>query len=131
MKEKNRDILADNPKLKEQVYSVPDGYFSGFKAGMTPYASVEPSLARRLVPYLSMAAVFVFLVTAGTFFLQQTTPADEFTQEDFILYSSNISGIGLYEEEPDQLADAGIADEDIIEYLIYSGISAEEIELSK
>ncbi|MBR1960956.1 MAG: hypothetical protein IKA34_10410 [Bacteroidales bacterium] len=131
MKEKNRDILADNPKLKEQVYSVPDGYFSGFKAGMTPYASVEPSLARRLVPYLSMAAVFIFLVTAGTFFLQQTTPADEFTQEDFILYSSNISGIGLYEEEPDQLADAGIADEDIIEYLIYSGISAEEIELSK
>lgn len=131
MKEKNRDILADNPKLKEQVYSVPDGYFSGFKAGMTPYASVEPSLARRLVPYLSMAAVFVFLVTAGTFFLQQTTPADEFTQEDFILYSSNISGIGLYEEEPDQFADAGIADEDIIEYLIYSGISAEEIELSK
>ena len=131
MKEKNRDILADNPKLKEQVYSVPDGYFSGFKAGMTPYASMEPSLARRLVPYLSMAAVFIFLVTAGTFFLQQTTPADEFTQEDFILYSSNISGIGLYEEEPDQLADAGIADEDIIEYLIYSGISAEEIELSK
>ena len=131
MKEKNRDILADNPKLKEQVYSVPDGYFSGFKAGMTPYASVEPSLARRLVPYPSMAAVFIFLVTAGTFFLQQTTPADEFTQEDFILYSSNISGIGLYEEEPDQLADAGIADEDIIEYLIYSGISAEEIELSK
>ena len=131
MKEKNRDILADNPKLKEQVYSVPDGYFSGFKAGMTHYASVEPSLARRLVPYLSMAAVFIFLVTAGTFFLQQTTPADEFTQEDFILYSSNISGIGLYEEEPDQLADAGIADEDIIEYLIYSGISAEEIELSK
>ncbi len=131
MKEKNRDILADNPKLKEQVYSVPDGYFSGFKAGMTPYASVEPSLARRLVPYLSMAAIFIFLVTAGTFFLQQTTPADEFTQEDFILYSSNISGIGLYEEEPDQLADAGIADEDIIEYLIYSGISAEEIELSK
>lgn len=131
MKEKNRDILADNPKFKEQVYSVPDGYFSGFKAGMTPYASVEPSLARRLVPYLSMAAVFIFLVTAGTFFLQQTTPADEFTQEDFILYSSNISGIGLYEEEPDQLADAGIADEDIIEYLIYSGISAEEIELSK
>ena len=131
MKEKNRDILADNPKLKEQVYSVPDGYFSGFKAGMTPYASVEPSLARRLVPYLSMAAVFIFLFTAGTFFVQQTTPADEFTQEDFILYSSNISGIGLYEEEPDQLADAGIADEDIIEYLIYSGISAEEIELSK
>ena len=131
MKEKNRDILADNPKLKERVYSVPDGYFSGFKAGMTPYASVEPSLARRLVPYLSMAAAFIFLVTAGTFFLQQTTPADEFTQEDFILYSSNISGIGLYEEEPDQLADAGIADEDIIEYLIYSGISAEEIELSK
>lgn len=131
MKEKNRDILADNPKLKEQVYSVPDGYFSEFKAGMTPYASAEPSLARRLVPYLSMAAVFIFLVTAGTFFLQRTTPSDEFTQEDFILYSSNISGIGLYEEETDQLADAGIADEDIIEYLIYSGISAEEIELSK
>ena len=130
MKEKNRDILADNPKLKEQVYSVPDGYFSGFKAGMTPYASVEPSLARRLVPYLSMAAVFIFLVTAGTFFLQQTTPVDEFTQEDFILFSDNLTNT-IYYDTTEHIADAEIADEEIIEYLIYSGISAEEIENSK
>ena len=132
MKEKNRDILADNPKLKEQVYSVPDGYFSGFKAGMTPYASVEPSLARRLVPYLSMAAIFIFLVTAGTFFLRSTSPEDEITQEDYIVFAGDYSGFGIYEEEnEEQYAEAGVSEDDIIEYLIYTGVSEEIIELSK
>ena len=130
MKEMKRDILADRPQLKSQAHTVPEGYFDAFKAGMTPYKKSQVSIARKLVPYMSMAAAFILMVTAGTFFLQKSTPSEELTQEDFILYSNNMSEIDYYEEMY-QIADADIADEDIIEYLIYCGISAEEIELSK
>lgn len=130
MKEMKRDILSESLELRKQVYTVPEGYFDAFKAEMTPYKQRQTAIAGKLVPYLSLAATFLFLVTAGTFFLQRSTPSEEFTQEDFILYSSNMSGMDYYDDMY-QIADADIADEDIIEYLIYSGISAEEIELSK
>ena len=130
MKEMTRDILKDNPQLRKPAHTVPEGYFAAFKDNMAPYQENQTTTFGRLVPYLSLAAAFIFLVTAGTFFLQRSTPAEEFTQEDFILYSSNMSGIDYF-EEMDHIADADIADEDIVEYLIYCGISAEEIELYK
>ena len=130
MKEMNRNILDMNPQLKEQAYSVPEGYFEGFKSQMRPYHQVQQKWTGRIAPYISIAAAFALLVTAGTFFLQRTTPSEEFTQEDFLLFSSNVSRIDYY-EEMDRIADADIADEDITEYLIYCGVSAEVIELSK
>ena len=54
------------------------------------------------------------------------------TEEDYILFSENMMNTIAYEMEySDQLAEAEISDEDIINYLIYSGITAEEIELCK
>ncbi len=125
-----RDILAAKPELKKMPYSVPEGYFETFKAQAVPYKEKEIGLVGRLMPYVAMAAVFVFLVTAGTFFLQRTSPAEEFTHEDFLVFSSGISNSEYY-ESMNQIADADLAEEDIIAYLIYSGISAEEIELYK
>jgi hypothetical protein len=90
----------------------------------------QMTLFERLMPYASMAAVFVFLLAAGTFFLQRTTPAEEFTHEDYLVFSQNAINSEYYEDMY-QIADAGIAEEDIIEYLIYSGITAEEIEICK
>lgn len=125
-----RDILAAKSELKNMPYSVPEGYFETFKAQAVPYREKEIGLVGRLMPYVAMAAVFVFLVTAGTFFLQRTSPAEEFTHEDFLVFSSGISNSEYY-ESMNQIADADLAEEDIIAYLIYSGISAEEIELYK
>lgn len=130
MKNLNRDILAEETRLKEMPFDVPEGYFDTFKAQAIPSGKTDISLTGRLMPYVAMAATFVFLVTAGTFFLQRSTPAEEFTHEDFLVFSSEISNSAYY-ESMDQIADAGLAEEDIIEYLIYSGISAEEIELYK
>jgi hypothetical protein len=115
--------------LRKQPYSVPEGYFDTFKSQMRPYEKQQVTLAARLVPYVSIAAVFVFLVTVGTLFLKKSTPYDDLTQEDFLVFSTTMANTEYY--EMDQIADAGLADEDIIEYLIYCGISAEEIELSK
>ena len=124
-----QDILAD-PQLRRQAYTAPEGYFEEFRSQMKPYRRAQHNWTEKLVPLVSMAATFILMVTAGTFFLQRTIPSEEFTQEDFLVFSNDVSRMGYY-EEMDHIADAGIADEDIIEYLIYSGVSAEEIELSK
>ena len=130
MKEMKRDILAENPQLRKQAHTAPEGNFEEFNSQMKPYRTAQQNWAERLVPLVSMAATFILLVTAGTFFLQHTTRSEDITQEDFLVFSSDVSKIDYY-EEMDHIADADVADEDIIEYLIYSGVSAEEIELSK
>ena len=131
MDNKKRDILAENPGLKNKPYGVPEGFFESFMADMKMQAQPKQmTLFERLMPYASMAAVFVFLLAAGTFFLQRTTPAEEFTHEDYLVFSQNAINSEYYEDMY-QIADAGIAEEDIIEYLIYSGITAEEIEICK
>ena len=129
MKEICKDILAERTELRKQPYSVPEGYFETFKSEMKPYQEQKLTLTARLAPYVSMAAVFAFLVTAGTLFLKKSTPYDNLTQEDFLVFSTAMANTEYY--EMDQIADAGLADEDIIEYLIYCGITPEEIELSK
>lgn len=131
MDNKKRDILAENSGLRIRPFTVPEGYFESFKADMKQMAQPQQTtLLQKLMPYASIAAVFVFLVTAGTLFLQKHTPVEEFTQEDYLVFSHNPMNVEYY-ENMDQIADAEIAAEDIIEYLIYSGITPEEIEFSK
>jgi len=130
MKEMKRDILADNPQLREQAYTAPEGYFEDFRSHMRPYLQTQRSWTEKLVPYISIAASFIFIVTAGTFFLQRTASSDEFTQEDYLLFANSMVNVEYY-EDTEHIADASMEEEEIIEYLIYSGISAEEIELSK
>ena len=125
-----QDILSEKPQLRKQAYIVPEGYFEELRSQIKPPQTVQLNWTQKLVPLVSMAATFILMVTAGTFFLQRATPSEEFTQEDFLVFSNDIARIDYY-EEMNHIADADIADEDIIEYLIYSGVSAEEIELSK
>ena len=51
------------------------------------------------------------------------------TYEDYLVHSDML--IEAEYEQDTQIADATIAAEDIIEYLIYTGVTAEDIELSK
>ena len=127
MKTNDTDILRDSPELKTMPFKTPEGYFDAFRESMCRPQPKVISLWNRLTPYAAVAAVFIFLVSAGTFILEHATPQQEMTQEDYILFSDNLMNIieDEYEAEP-QLADA-----DIIDYLIYSGITPEEIELSK
>ncbi|MBP3563405.1 MAG: hypothetical protein J6J54_03165 [Bacteroidales bacterium] len=132
MKQTDKDILKDVAELRRMPYSVPEGYFDTFRREMKKPQTQVVSLWSRIMPYASVAAVFIFLVSAGTFILERTTDTRDFTQEDYILFSENFSLNTIYQvHEETQLADASLADEDIIEYLIYTGVSAEEIEYSK
>lgn len=132
MKQTDKDILKDVAELRRMPYSVPEGYFDTFRREMKKPQTQVVSLWSRIIPYASVAAVFIFLVSAGTFILERTTDTRDFTQEDYILFSENFSLNTIYQvHEETQLADASLADEDIIEYLIYTRVSAEEIEYSK
>lgn len=129
---KENDILKDCVELRQMPYSVPEGYFESFKA-----EAVRPVVRRinfwnRFAPYAAMAAVFVFLVTAGTFLLERSTPQYQMTEEDYMMFSDNIMTTIAYEMEYGyQLAEAEISEEDIINYLIYSGVTPEHIEFAK
>ncbi len=129
MKEKERDILAERHELKNMPYSIPEGYFEGFKMNMKPYGCVRTR--RKAVMYASAAASAAILLTAGILLSQRTSSADEFTHEDYLVFSdSMINSLNseYYGYTNEQYAEAEMANDDIIDYLIYSGITAEEIE---
>lgn len=127
MTENNKNILR-RPELKAAPYSLPEGYFDDLKRRVTEHAkpAETPGKERRkiLMTILSVAATFIIMVSAGTFFLSRVTPDDIYTQEDFLVFSNNITEELLYNAH----AEADIQEDDIIEYLIYSGESAETIE---
>ena len=129
---KENDILKDCAELKQMPYSVPEGYFESFKAEAVRPVVQKLNFWNRFAPYAAMAAVFVFLVTAGTFLLERSTPQYKMTEEDYMMFSDNIMTTLAYEMEYGyQLAEAEISDEDIINYLIYTGVTPEHIEFSK
>lgn len=130
-----KDILKSAQEMKDMPYSVPEGYFTRMKDEVMSRALESEERRRpffaRLAPYAAMAAVFVFLVTAGTFLLERTTPTEQEKMDDFYFYTNLIPVTDPYTIESIQVAAEEVAEEEIIEYLIYSGITAEVIELSK
>lgn len=126
------DILKDSLELKQMPFTVPEGYFEVFKEANARPVARKVSLWNRIAPYAAMAAVFVSLVTTGTFLLERSMPQYDMTEEDYVLFSDNMMNTIAYEMEyGSQLAEAEVSSEDIINYLIYTGVSAEHIELSK
>jgi hypothetical protein len=136
MKDSERNIMYDD-SLRKCPYSVPEGYFESLKERAVKYSNPAPApvfqFKRILTTAVSMAAMFVIMVTAGTFLLENTTPEEDLTQEDYIVFSDGYFGLEMYDDGglSEQYADASISDEDIVEYLIYTGVSEELIELSK
>lgn len=135
MKDLERDILQ-KASLKKCPYSVPEGYFESLKEKAVKYSKPAPApvfqFKKVLMTAVSMAAMFILMVTAGTFLLEKSTPSEDLTHEDYIVFSDGYFDLEMYEDNmSEQYADASISDEDIVEYLIYIGVSEEFIEMSK
>ncbi len=124
-----RDILTEKSELKKMPYSLPDGYFEEFKAQMKPQRTLSPW--KRALPYISVAASAAILIAGGLMLRQGSSPDDEFTHEDYLVFSNSMINTEYYEYDNEQYADAEMANDDIIDYLIYSGTTAEEIENCK
>ena len=126
------DILKDCPQLKQMPFTTPEGYFETFKKEASRSMVRKIDFRTRIAPYLAMAAVFIFMVTAGTMLLEKSVPQYQMTEEDYVMFSDNIMTTIAYEMEyGSQLAEAELSEEDIINYLIYTGVTAEHIEFSK
>lgn len=125
MKTDGKDILK-TPGLKDNPFSVPEGYFTTFKTEMHVPEKPGKSLDwRKLGTGIAVAASFALLVTAGLQTLR-TDSQEEFDSIDLMVFSdmsteSYYDLMAIYEEEE-------LTEEDIIEYLIHSETSLENIE---
>lgn len=133
MKPDDKDILASRIELKTLPYGVPEGYFDSFKAEMCeklPSHAAQPW--KMAMPYMAAAASLALLITGGALVLGDPGAEDGLTHEEYILFSDNLISTAI-EEDPStyKMAEAELLDEEIVEYLIYTGISPEMIELSK
>lgn len=70
--------------------------------------------------YAGIAAAVLFLA-AGGFLAERLTSGEEFTEEDYIVFSDDFNSV--YQEISGQYASADLTEDDIIEYLIYRGRS--------
>lgn len=129
-----KDILQTE-ELKHMPYSVSDGYFHSLKVELKTYSYPQKVTANlRLMilrPALAMAAILALILTVGILFSSKPLSEEEFTQEDMIVFSGGMTNTILYEEGEQYASAETIDEEDIIEYLIYTGVSAATIELSK
>lgn len=132
MKTYGQDILTSQKELKERPFSVPDGYFEAFKAeAMRTSVAPAASPLRRLVPYMAVAASLALLIGVGLSLNETFRTHEEFSTDDYFLFSDTMIRTIYDDASTYQYADAELMDEDIIEYLIYTGVSPESIELSK
>ena len=125
-----KDILTQRKDLKKSPYSVPEGYFRTFKEQMHKVtAQTGHSLWGSSAAYIATAACAALLITFAAVMAESLRPEEEYSLEDYILFSDHL--ISSYYEATEQGGELGIQDEEIIEYLIYTGISPETIELYK
>ena len=94
---KENDILKDCRELKENPFTVPEGYFESFKTEARKPMVRKVNFMDRIAPYAAVAAMFVFLVTVGTLFLDNTTTEYEMTEEDYVLFSDSMMNSLAYE----------------------------------
>lgn len=128
-------MLNSRKELKEMPFSVPDGYFdrlSGRISAGTAHEEGSRSLWSRIAPYAAMAAMFVLIALAGQAVIrQQERNISNEAEEDSFFYTQIMPVSGLEEiyatGDNGYIADSELSDEDIIEYLIYSGLPVESI----
>lgn len=124
-RQNSEDILHGCNKMS---YSVPEGYFEALN-GRLAARRAERSAMRRLAPYLSMAAMFAAIALVGTAVLKKVSPADDALEYEKFMYSEF-----LLMTEPEEVyysqnsEQSEISEEDIINYLIHSGVSLENLE---
>ena len=110
MKNLDKDILKDASELKEMPFSTPEGYFEGLKKELKAIpgqqgAPVKVFRRKKFVWAASIAAAIAILVTVCTTIFDRQQRYEDFYASADIL-----------------------TNEDIIEYLIYTGTEIEDLE---
>ncbi len=114
-----KNILKDTAELKSTPFTVPEGYFDNLKVElkMIPKQQTKTTRVVAWKPFVriaSIAAVIAAIITAGAFLIEKSDAEYEFT---------------VLQEDSDYYADLHhLTEDDIIEYLISTGVELEDIE---
>ena len=126
----DKEILE---KIGKGSYGVPEGYFNDLKARLAAIPeekTINPGIWMRVRPYAALAACFAAILLVDNAVLRNTAmkqqPSDQFYNE--ATYADMISitrpeviySVMEYEQED-------ISDEDIINYLIETGATMEQL----
>ena len=105
MRRKEQDILQD-PQLRETPFHVPENYFSTLNENLKGISKQSKVVTmKRWTRVAAVAAGFALLISAGGMFLDWS------------------------DKQMPSFAEAHeITNEDIIEYLIYTGVDVEDLE---
>lgn len=96
----NSHFVKENRMTRKNPYSVPEGYFESLNKRLSAIPQEQSSgKSIHLAPYFALAAMFAVAVILGNVFVQQSEPAA-----------------------------ASASDEEIIEYLIESGVTLAQLE---
>ena len=126
MKTDDKDILK-TPGLRENPFSVPEGYFSSFKKDVIICTEPRKTFDWKKYSYgIIAAASFALLAVTGIQLSNMTETQEEIDTIDLLVFSdmstdAYIELMAVYEKEE-------LTDEEIIEYLIYEETSLENIE---
>ena len=122
--------------MKQNPHITPEGYFEDLKSRLNciPQQQERVTTWQKVRPHLAMAAAFIAIVTAGTAILKSSskTPLDYYDDADGyeiaqLMQTSSPDLFAYYEEEFTEES-ADYTEEDIINYLIDSGLTVESIE---
>lgn len=113
--------------IEKTPYTVPDGYFESFTDKMNPWETERKSKFSKFSPYVSMAAMFAIIVAAGTAIMKFMSPEDDLQEYGSLYYCDLVpyTETVYYSYSEDTCE---ISEDDIVEYLIYNGISPDDIE---
>ena len=114
---------------KKNDISVPEGYFENLEQslGRIPRQEVRPTVLQKVSPWLAYAASLAILATLGNFIFRQSSAAPAWEDEDwdYISYlSRSLDPDGMIELKEDEQ----LTQEDIMNYLLASNISVEQLE---
>ena len=127
-------------RIGKGSFSVPEGYFESLRDRLESIPGKDgkvapPTLWMRVKPYAALAACFLAALVAGKLILNRTSgradKADPFFDQYGELFYSDLIPVTLpesifYDEES---AD-DISNDDIINYLIESGTTAEQLAMA-
>ncbi len=128
---KNNEIFKDAGKA---LFNVPEGYFNDLKARLDDIPGTNAGnvgVMWRLKPYLALAACFLAILCVGNLVLRNT--ADRGMTGDYYNEAAYADLMTMPEDAFHAVMSAQdtISDEDVVNYLISSGTSAELIEYTR
>ena len=131
--EKKKEIFEE---IGKPSYGVPEGYFDALKARLRTIpqkgqdgSAVPVGIWDHVKPYVALAACFLIAVYAGNLILDKTSekaPSDQYYSD---LFCSDMIPVTQPDAifAPEETSQESITDEDIVSYLVESGISQEKL----